>query len=159
MNKTLLSVGTILIILSSFIIHSCKDNKKPTDSISLDFSDFRGITATDSTGSIISHDGDWCLPGDFTSEFGPAYPNPAKDSCTIRVVLPALARIKVEIYNHNKTLVATLIDGRAPDYIFNLDWNLKNSSGNRVPDGLYRVFLIVDQFQCHGDIQVQSTAY
>ncbi len=154
MRKAEIFILVLSFFLVAGIINSCK---KKTKSEALNFDRFYGITETDEDGNIISEDGDWCLRGQFlTTLFGPAYPNPATDSCEIFTQLFSQVNIRIEVYNSNRTLVRSLVSGQAPGQDFITTWDLNDNAGNRVQNGLYRAFLILDEFRCHGDIMVRS---
>ncbi|MCP4634764.1 MAG: hypothetical protein GY855_17690 [candidate division Zixibacteria bacterium] len=144
----------LICLLNISFLPSChKRSAKPE---TLDFSNFTGITTTEENGTIIERDGDWCFVGESSTSFGPAYPNPATDHCSISSILRALTNIRIEVYNTDEVLVRTLFLGIPGGHEVEAVWDLKDSEGERVPQGLYRVFLVIDQFQCHGDIQVNE---
>ncbi len=75
------------------------------------------------------------LPAVFS--FSPARPNPAGHSTVISYQLPAEADVRLEIYNIAGQKVATLAQGRQPAGYHSRTWDLKDSGGRRVANGVY----------------------
>jgi hypothetical protein len=65
------------------------------------------------------------------------YPNPFNPSTTIKFALPEAGEVKLVIYNSNGQLVRTLYSGEMSAGRFEVEWDGKNESGERVASGVY----------------------
>ena len=75
------------------------------------------------------------IPEDFV--LYPNFPNPFNPRTTIRYQLPQNAQIRMEIFNILGQRVITLVDSRQQAGRYQVVWNGKNQSGNRVASGVY----------------------
>jgi hypothetical protein len=141
---------------------------------------YTGIVQTDSEGNIIEEDyNDW-QPRErigwvYDSLYSiPAYPNPAgKDSvqidfqslkflgCVIGFTLPRNSLVTIEINDKPDRVVRTLLSESEKNVgAYRIAWDLKNDDGNKLPNGIYRVYItaVTDYFnnviKTYGDIQV-----
>ena len=74
------------------------------------------------------------------SEFS-IFPNPFKNSATIRYNLNAPAQTSIKIYDLKGTLVNTLSDNHQPPGHYETIWNGKDQNGKEVKPGIYLVRL------------------
>jgi len=65
------------------------------------------------------------------------YPNPFNPSTVISFQLPVISEVKLVIYNTNGQFVRTLYSGDMPAGRFEVEWNGKNESGEKVASGVY----------------------
>jgi PKD repeat protein len=73
------------------------------------------------------------------------YPNPMKESTTIKYSLENVCRISVRIFDNLGNEVKTIISSNIkPAGIHHLDWNGKDNNGKQVPSGVYYIELSVE---------------
>jgi hypothetical protein len=71
-------------------------------------------------------------------------PNPVVREAQINVTLDFSAKVTLNIYNQNGTLVRTITNGIASEGPHNYKWNLQTQNGTRVKTGFYTVKLVTD---------------
>ncbi len=147
-----------LIILLIILLLNCGDSFNIT-----------GITETDESGpDPIGNvdENDWCSDRVIGFALFPAFPNPTNGELSIQFQISSPFWVKLQIINNDKKIVRLLIEDnieagentkRAPG-TYQIRWDARDDSGNRVKDGFYRVefFLNGGEFQCHGDIEIRS---
>lgn len=75
------------------------------------------------------------LPAVFS--FSPARPNPAGQATVISYQLPSEVDVRLDVYNIAGQVVATLAEGKKPAGYHAQTWDLKDSGGRRVANGVY----------------------
>jgi hypothetical protein len=75
------------------------------------------------------------VPAQFTVD--QAYPNPFTNICNIRFGLPSEGRISVDIFDVAGRRIASIADVVKPAGFHTVVWDGRNSSGQRVADGIY----------------------
>ena len=169
--KTSHFFNCILFVL--IIVIGCdKENKITNNNIS-----FTGIAKTTPLGTIIEDDFvDWqprCIGQESPPLcVHPAYPNPAgKDStelslddtpilgCWINFRILEFAHIKIIIKDRPDNFVCTLVDTMNSAGFHSILWELKDGSGELLPNGIYRVYMTstIDDltYQSYGDIGIE----
>lgn len=160
-------------LLSIFFLPSCGGSTDP------DEPPISGIVETNDIGAILQEDpADWLprmvtssgggtvIVPDPTSEFfsvGPAFPNPASAKTRLQFALGEKAQVHIWVVDADGNRVQDVMEGDSLTAgQFMVDWNLRNSSGNRlVAPGLYRVRFLVRHGQnsteerSFGDVQVE----
>ena len=66
-----------------------------------------------------------------------SYPNPFTETNKIKYSLPASGKVNLSIYNIKGQKVTTLQAENKKSGYYELEWNGKDSSGNKVSSGLY----------------------
>jgi hypothetical protein len=84
------------------------------------------------------------IPGGF--QLYDNYPNPFNPLTVISYDLPTSADVKLEVFNLMGRKVTTLVDTRQEEGHHQVEWNSKNSSGQRVASGVYFYRLTADEF-------------
>lgn len=80
-----------------------------------------------------------------------AAPNPFSSQTTFNFFLPSPGQIRLVVYDVAGRLVATLADERKDQGQHHVEWNGKDSSGNRIPSGAYFV-----QLESNGERRTQK---
>jgi hypothetical protein len=75
------------------------------------------------------------------------YPNPFRPSTTISFALAQEEHVRLEVYNAQGALVRTVLDGPRPAGRYDVVWNARNDSGNRLGSGVYFVRLTAGTVQ------------
>jgi uncharacterized repeat protein (TIGR02543 family) len=65
------------------------------------------------------------------------YPNPFNPATNIQIDLPKAGHITMVIYDMMGRKVATLVDGFRSSGTYTVEWNAVDSSGHRLPSGIY----------------------
>ncbi|GEM_PF-2749823 len=65
------------------------------------------------------------------------YPNPFNPSTAISYQLPAVSRVRLEIYNLLGQKVRTLVDQQQPGGRYTVEWNGRDENGSEVSSGVY----------------------
>jgi hypothetical protein len=74
-------------------------------------------------------------------------PNPCAVSTQIRFEVAKASKVSIKVYNAMGQLVTTLADGRMDPGPHDLNWDGRNTSGERVSSGVYFYKMHADQFQ------------
>ena len=168
--KSLHLFSCILLICLIFI--GCDEENKITDGNT----SFTGIVKTTPVGTIIDDDpDDWefrCIADD-SAPFcvKPAFPNPAgKDSvflsgenpilaCCVHYSIATATHVNIIIKDRPDNIVCTLVNDFQEAGIYIVLWELKDDSGELLPDGIYRVYITAtiedETYQSYGDIQIE----
>ena len=67
----------------------------------------------------------------------PNYPNPFNPSTTVKFTLPRSAKVRLEIFNILGQRVRTLVDGKLPAGVRQVQWDGRNDAGSPVASGVY----------------------
>jgi len=86
--------------------------------------------------------------------FYPAYPNPAQNSTTLSFTLVQSSHVSVKILDVTGNVVKELFNNYTNAGLHSIQWDLTNSSGNKIASTLYRAVLEVGDFKVYGDILV-----
>ena len=84
----------------------------------------------------------------------PQFPNPVKDSVTIRYSLPVYSVVKFRVMNRYGEKVFTLVKYENAGYR-SIVWYLKDSQGHRVGSDIYRATFEAVDFRKDFDIKVE----
>jgi hypothetical protein len=159
-----MQVRPIVHILANFLIGmlvvTCSSEKSTSSNNS--FCEFRGITATDNGGNVISADTkDWCyaptsqkmslssvIPVPTSYSLYPAYPNPAQTVSNITFALPKETRVSVTIMG-KQGLPVEASEQSYPAGVYRFVWDCSNELS-----GMYCVRVQAGNFSCGGDIMV-----
>jgi len=113
------------------------------------------------TKGLISEE-DVPLPPPTTVCFKEAYPNPATSVTRLTIELPERAHVKVILYaesfQHGPRRIdeiRTLVDTDLAAGLHQLQWDLTDAQGTRVPPGIYRAVLRVGEHSLCGDIEAR----
>lgn len=114
------------------------------------------ITQVDEACNIISEDAaDWigCQP---------ACPNPANQVTIFRYSIPQVSFIEVKIFGRSfssesiEGLIVNLVSANHSAGFYSVVWNLKDSNGRDLENGLYRVRFFADgELFCEGGVQIR----
>lgn len=74
------------------------------------------------------------------------YPNPFNPETSIQYQLPAASHVVLRIYNLNGQEVKTLIEQPLPAGYYQVEWNGRNNSGQKVTSGVYILKIIAGEF-------------
>ena len=113
------------------------------------------ITQVDETCNIISEDAsDWI-------GCSPACPNPATQVTIFRYLISQASFIEIKIFGRGfsdgsiEDLIINLVSTNKSVGLHSVAWNLKDSNGRDLGNGLYRVRFFADgELFCEGDIQI-----
>jgi hypothetical protein len=158
------------IVLFSILYIACSDDNKtpisPNQNNSGDTAiTISGITVTAIHQEIISTDADdWCfsslkdLAAPPPSEYAlyPAYPNPTYQQVLIEYELPAAGDVDLAVIDSTSTVVRHLVDLPQNAGRYQVSWDRRDTFGDPVAPGLYRVRMRAGSFECHGDVEIQA---
>ncbi|MCD4746654.1 MAG: T9SS type A sorting domain-containing protein [Bacteroidales bacterium] len=94
-----------------------------------------GDSLTVSTNDIIAYNHDLTLS---------SFPNPVKGRTTIKFHVKNKGFVQLTVYNSKGELITNLIRDNLTKGLYNVDWNCKNNSGNKVFPGIYIITLRID---------------
>ena len=80
------------------------------------------------------------------------YPNPARNSTSIRFALPHTEEISIDIYDVSGKRVSNILNGEYESGVHNIAWNRKDEKGMRVPQGIYFIRLKSEGIKKQGKI-------
>ena len=153
------NLKTIFLILVISLSFRCSNNSDLLFDPSYWSSPYKGITITDKLGNKLKVDeSDWCNYQVGFYAFLPAYPNPVdRDNENIRFVFYTSpdCRIKLLINDGDYKTVIILTDRVYSRGLYEIEWDLKDKSGLKVPGGIYRCYMYAPDFICHGDIWIK----
>ena len=65
------------------------------------------------------------------------YPNPCKQSATIKYQLTKPGHVTINIYNINGQGINTLVNGQKNAGVYTVKWDCKSNNGKKAPCGIY----------------------
>ncbi len=157
----------ILILASTTIfLAQCSDddNSNPTGSNDPDtLSQFSGITETNDLGYIIGGDvSDWCydpsknVDGGLPNAYAlyPAFPNSSYYYFTLIYDLPVASNVNLTVVDTGQEVVRQLVGQSQDAGQYVAGWDIRNTEGNMVSPGIYRIMMTAGDFECFGDVEV-----
>ena len=90
--------------------------------------------------------------------FYPAYPNPVEigNDIRLRFSLPQAGFVEILIKSENNLIIKTLVNRTCEAGSYIVSWNLTNDNNKKVQPGVYRCFLIFNEYDCYGDIWIKG---
>jgi FlgD Ig-like domain len=77
------------------------------------------------------------------SPFGlSCFPNPVSEGCRISYTLPGEQHVRLEVHDIYGNIIAVITDGMRKAGHYELEWDAVNSSGKKLPAGVYIIQLI-----------------
>jgi hypothetical protein len=90
-------------------------------------------------GDVTGSPGDDPVPGLPPLAFSAPAPNPARYSVAFHISLPAATMVQVDVYDPSGRRLRALVASVQPAGVSRVDWDLRDSRGNRVNPGVYLV--------------------
>jgi PKD repeat protein len=79
---------------------------------------------------------------------GECVPNPFSEETNITYKLKSTEDVKIEIYNMLGEKIKTIVEANMPSGIHTVKWNRTNSSGQKVPSGIYLYRMETSNYSC-----------
>jgi hypothetical protein len=165
------SIIKISFIIAMCLFINCSEKSNEFFDPSYWSGPYKGITFTNQFGAQLKIDpDDWCvsqtnsnnsstvLPTAESYAFIPAFPNPVSrenENLTIRFYTSEESNIKITINSDKLFTIKLLTDRIFERGLHEIEWDLKNDIGNKVPAGIYRCYMKAEDFSCHGDIWIK----
>ena len=97
--------------------------------------------------SAVIVDKDWPAEVHRFMSLGPVSPNPSASGTVISFEVPSVTPVKIGIYDVTGQLVRTVYDAQASAGTHRVEWDARDSSGNRVARGVYFVRMEAGDFR------------
>lgn len=94
-----------------------------------------GVWRYQSGTTRIEEGAGWAAPEDFVLRQN--HPNPFNPETVIRYILPAAHHVRLEVYNLQGQLIATLVDQMQAPGMHSVVWNARGAAGTPAPAGVY----------------------
>ena len=81
-------------------------------------------------------------------------PNPVNNYTQLKYTVNTSGKVSITVYNAMKQMVKVLVNESKTAGTYSIGWNTLNSSGSKVPNGLYQVVAVAGNEQFTSTMQV-----